>query len=139
MDVGSLIGGGGLVTLILAGGAAVKWWVGRLDSQKDPIPKDQAAMALSASAVELMQAVASEMRAEVGNLRVELSGARGKIGVLENRVSASEGTIEHHERLFGAAMSYIEALLRHIRDGRKQPPPPVPSDIRDLIDPDLHA
>lgn len=138
MDMASVIGGSGLVTVILAVGGGVKWWVGRLDSQKDPIPKDQAAVALSTSAVQLMQSVASELRAEVSELRTELAGVRGTNRVLETRVGAAEGTIQHHETMFGAAMAYIEALLRHIRDGRDQPPPPVPGDLRDLIDPSLH-
>lgn len=138
MDLGSALGGSGLVTLILGIGAGIKWWVGRLDNAKDPIPKDRAAVALSTSAVTLMQAVADEMRAEVSELRTELAGVRGTNRILETRVGAAESTIEHHESMFSAAMSYIEALLRHIRDGREQPAPPVPNDLRDLIDPDLH-
>jgi len=138
MDLGSALGGSGLVTLILGIGAGVKWWVGRRDAAKDPIPKDRAAVALSASAVDLAQAMIDEVRAEMSMLRNELAGVRGTNRVLETRVGAAEGTIQHHETMFGAAMSYIEALLRHIRDGRDQPTPPVPSDLRDLIDPSLH-
>ena len=138
MDLGSAIGGSGIVTLILALGAGIKWWVGRNDAKKDPIPKDQAAVVLSTSAVSLAQAMIDEVRAEMSNLRNELAGVRGGARVTESRLTAAESTIQHHETMFGAAMSYIEALLRHIRDGRNQPAPPVPVDLRDLIDPSLH-
>lgn len=138
MDLGATLGGGGLVALILAIGGGVKWWVGRKDSQKDPIPKDAAAVALSASAVDVMRAVADEMRAELSDVRNELAGVRGGARVTETRLSAAEETIRHHESMFGAAMGYIEALLRHIKAGMTQPTPPVPTDLRDLIDPSLH-
>lgn len=138
MDVGSLIGGGGLVTLILAIGGGVKWWVGRQDKQKDPIPKDAAAVALSASAVEVSQAVLAQVRAEMSDLRTDLAGVRGKNRETESRLSAAEQTIQHHESLFGQALSYIEGLLRHIRDGRPWPPTAAPAELRDLIDPSLH-
>ena len=138
MDIGSVFGGGGLVAIILGFGGAIKWWVGRQDAAKDPIPKDQAAVALSTSAVSLAQAMIDEVRAEMSNLRNELAGVRGGARITESRLTAAESTIQHHETMFGAAMSYIEALLRHIRDGREQPTPPVPSELRDLIDPSLH-
>jgi hypothetical protein len=138
MDIGSFFGGGGIVAVILALGGGVKWWVGRQDARKDPIPKDAAAVALSASAVEVMQTVTAEMRAEMSELRAELSGVRGANRATETRLTAAESTIQHHEHLFGAALSYIEALLRHIRDGKPWPPSPAPADLRDLIDPALH-
>lgn len=138
MDAGSVLGGGGLVTVILALGGGIKWWVGRSDAKKDPIPKDRAAVALSASAVELSQAVLAQVRSEMSELRDELAGERGRTRTLEGRVEVAEGTIAHHEAMFGAAMSYIKELLRHIRDGRPSPAPPVPRDLRDLIDPTLH-
>ena len=138
MDLGSVIGGGGLVTLILAVGGGVKWWVGRKDAQKDPIPKDQAAVALSASAVEVSQAVLTEVRAEMSEMRRELATERNYRHTLEKRVAAAEGTIEHHESMFSAAMGYIESLLRHIRAGLAQPAPPVPRDLTELIDPSLY-
>jgi len=131
MDVGSLIGGGGLVTLILGTGAGVWRWVDRQDKKKDPIPKDAAAVALAQSGVTLMQAVAKD-------LETRLTALSGSNQLLEQRVSAAEGTIAHHEHLFTSAMSYIEALLRHIREGRPWPPSPAPADLRDLIDPTLH-
>jgi len=131
MDAGSALGGGGLISLILAIGAGLKWWIGRKDAQKDPIPKDAAAVALAQSGVTLMQAVARD-------LETRLTALSGSNQLLEQRVSAAEGTIAHHEHLFTSAMSYIEALLRHIREGRPWPPSPAPADLRDLIDPTLH-
>jgi len=138
MDIGSSLSGGGLVALILAIGGGLKWWIGRGDAKKDPIPKDQAAVALSATAVEVSQAVLTQVRSEMSEVRDELATERRNRHGLEERVAAAEGTIRHHESMFGAAMSYIEALLRHIRDGRMEPAPPVPRDLRDLIDPSLH-
>jgi len=130
MDAGSALGGGGLISLILAIGAGLKWWIGRKDSLKDPIPKDAAAVALAQSGVTLMQAVAKD-------LEVRLTALSTSNQKLEQRVSAAEGTIEHHEKLIGAALPYIEALLRHIRDGKSQPPPAIPIEIRAMLDPDL--
>lgn len=138
MDVGSALGGSGLVSVILAIGAGIKWWVGRKDAKKDPIPKDAAAVALSASAVQVSQAVLTEVRAEMSEMRKELAGERSNRHSLEARVESAESTIRHHETLFGAALGYIETLLRHIRDGRMPPAPPAPGDLRDLIDPSLH-
>jgi len=138
MDLGSALGGSGLVTLILAIGGGLKWWVGRKDAQKDPLPKDAAAVALSASSVEVAHAVLNEVRAEMSEMRTELAGERSNRHGLEARVEAAESTIRHHESLFSAAMGYVETLLRHIRDGRMPPAPPVPKDLRDLIDPSLH-
>jgi len=138
MDAGSALGGGGLISVILAIGAGLKWWIGRKDAQKDPIPKDAAAVALSASAVEVMQAVTSEMRAEMSDLRAEVSALRYADRAKEARLGAAESTIQHHESMFGAALSYIDALLRHIRSGKPWPPAPAPADLRDLIDPSLH-
>lgn len=138
MDLGSLIGGGGLVTAILTIGGTIKWWVGRQDAKKDPIPKDAAAVALSASAVQVSQAVLNEVRAEMSLMRGELAAERSNRTALEGRVESAEETIRHHETMFGAAMAYINTLLRHIRDGRMLPAPPVPRDLRDLVDPALH-
>ena len=131
MDAGSALGGGGLISLILAIGAGLKWWIGRKDAQKDPIPKDAAAVALAQSGVTLMQAVAKD-------LETRLTALSGSNQDLEKRVSAAEGTIAHHEHLLTSAMSHIKALLRHIREGKPWPPPPAPADLRDLIDPTLH-
>lgn len=138
MDLGSLIGGGGIVTLILAIGGGIKWWVGRMDARKDPIPKDQAAVALSASAVEVANAVLAQVRAEMAEVRAELATERRNRHGLEGRVGSAEETIRHHESMFSAAMGYIEALLRHIRAGLPTPAPPVPGDLTDLIDPSLY-
>src|SRR5690349_10042328 len=97
MDAGSVLGGGGLVTLILAVGGGLKWWIGRQDAAKDPIPKDQAAVALSTSAVTLAQSMIGELRAEMIDLRTELAGVRGGARITESRLSAAEQTIQHHE------------------------------------------
>lgn len=128
-NIGTVITG--LVALLGAVGSGYAWIKNRQDKAKDPIPKDSAAVALSASAVAVSQSVINDVVARMN----EMSG-RNKI--LENRITAAEGTIEHHERLFGAALSYIESLLRHIRDGKPWPPTPAPGELRDMIDPDLH-
>ena len=88
-------------------------------------------MALSASAIEVSQVVLAQVRAEMSVLSSDLSSVRG-------RLSAAEATIQHHESIVGAALGYIEALLSHIRNRNSQQAPPVPPDLRDLIDPSLH-
>lgn len=127
-NIGTVIGS--IVGLLGALGTAYAWVINRRDKNKDPIPKESAAVALSASAVALSQTLLKDLDARMTQMN-------GRNQILENRVAAAEQSIEHHERIFGAAMTYIEALLRHIRDGRKRPPPPVPTEIRDLIDPEL--
>jgi hypothetical protein len=111
-------------------GTGVAWVLRRRDSQKDPIPKDAAAVALAQSGVNLMQGVAQRLDSE-------LSDVRGKLAISDRRLSAAEETLTEHERVFGIAFGYIDALLRHIRDGKPPPAPPAPADLRDLIDPEL--
>lgn len=123
MDIGSVLGGGGLVTVILAAGGGIKWWVGRQDARKDPIPKDQAAVALASSGVSLMQAVADELKAQMADLRHELTDLRSE-----------QVSMRAH---LGAAVRHIEQLLRAWpKSGPSRPP--LPEDLRDLIDPALH-
>lgn len=130
MDVGSFMGGSGIVGVILAIGGGIRWWVGRRDNLKDPIPKADAAAALNSQAVALMQSVAADMEKRFSSLN-------GRNQLLENRVSAAEQTLEMLEQKLQAAAHYIEDVWRRARVGA-WPLPPVPSELRDLIDPDLH-
>lgn len=123
MDIGAALGGGGIVAIILAVGGGIQWWVGRQDAKKDPIPKDQAAVALASSGVSLMQAVADELKAQMADLRHELTDLR----VEQTQMRATQRM----------SLQFIELLLRAWpKDGPTRPP--LPEDLRDLIDPALH-
>ena len=123
MDIGAALGGGGIVAIILAVGGGIQWWVGRQDAKKDPIPKDQAAVALASSGVSLMQEVANELRAQMSDLRHEVTDLRSE----QVRMRAN----------LGAALDFIERVMRAWpKSGPTRPP--LPADLRDLIDPALH-
>ena len=105
-------------------GLAVGWWFRRRDSQKDPIPKESAAVALATSGVALMQTVADR-------LDERLKGLEAEVGELRRE--------QVHMRLtLSAAARYIEKLLRWAKSDTRPPIPHLPDDLRDLIDPSLH-
>lgn len=145
----------GVVTLLVSGGG-VTWWVSRRDRQKDPIPKEKAAVALSESAVTIMQGVTDELRTELAREReyraAEVASLRQDQAQLRR---AQEAAREAHEQTrreledtrtdvrwlretLGVAAAYIEKLLRWARSESRPPIPPLPSDLRTLIDPSLY-
>ena len=135
MDIGSLFGGGGLVALILATGGGIRWWVKRHDDKLDPIPKSEAAMALAQSGVALMQGVADELREEMSRVKAD---AASQGDTLRTEVDGLRGDVQHLRLTLTAAARYIERLLRWAKSDTRPPIPPLPSDLRDLIDPSLH-
>lgn len=145
----------GVVTLLVSGGG-VTWWVSRRDTQKDPIPKEKAAVALSESAVTIMQGVADELRAELAREREYRSGEVASLREDQAKLKqAQEAADEAHQltrreleetrtdvqwlrATLGVAAAYIEKLLRWARSESRPPIPPLPSDLRNLIDPSLY-
>jgi len=121
-DPTSLIGS--IVALLGATGGGIAWMVRRRDAKKDPIPKESAAVALAQSGVSLMQGVADRLDVELGEVRSELGDLKGDV----QRLTLT----------LGAAARYIERLLRWAKSDTRPPIPPLPSDLRDLIDPSLH-
>lgn len=121
-DLTSLIGP--VVGLLGAIGGGVAWLVRRRDQAKDPIPKESAAVALAQSGVSIMQGVADRLESRVIALEGEVVNLKGDVGRLTLTL--------------GAAARYIERLLRWAKSESRPPIPPLPSELRDLIDPSLH-
>lgn len=144
----------GVVTLLVSGGG-VTWWVSRRDTQKDPIPKEKAAIALSESAVTIMQGVTDELRtelqrereyrtAEVASLRQDLTKVKQDQEVAyeahqqtRRELEDTRTDVQWLRETLGIAAAYIEKLLRWARSESRPPIPPLPSDLRSLIDPSL--
>lgn len=128
-DIGGLIGA--VVGALGAIGGGVAWLVRRRDSKKDPIPKESAAVALAQSGVALMQGVADRLEGDIGDLRNEVASQRDEIGDLRGDLHSLRVTL-------GAAARYIERLLHWAKSESRPPVPPLPVELRDLIDPALH-
>jgi hypothetical protein len=61
-----------------------------------------------------------------------------RINTLEGEVVELRGEQAHMRLTLSAAARYIERLLRWAKSESRPPIPPLPSDLRDLIDPALH-
>ncbi|GAB3889243.1 hypothetical protein [Terrabacter terrigena] len=132
---------GALVTLLIAGGGGLGYLIRRRDNQKDPIPKQSAAVATSAEAVEMMRGVASDFRQDIKDLRADLSNVKLEAQAnqlrLEGQVVSLASSVETLDSSLSAALRYIEQLIRYLRSGAHGPEPAVPGELRDLIDPML--
>lgn len=133
---------GAIVTFLTTLGGAIAWLVRRRDGQKDPIPKESAAVALANSSVSIMQGIADRLMAEVADLRAELATERQTNAQdrdeLRAQVTELSGDVGNLRSMFGVATGYIERLLRWSRADSRPPAPPLPAALRDHIDPALH-
>lgn len=134
------IGGmvGVLVTALSVIGGGIAFLIRRRDAQKDPIPKESAAVALSKDAVAIMAGVADELREDGANLRRELGTVRAELAGVRRDQMATQQTLSMLQASLAAAARHIEAMYRWARDGATPPPPLIPDALRDLIDPSLH-
>ena len=135
MDQGAVAA---LVTLILGIGSGIGWYVRRRDNRKDPVPKQSVALAQADSSVALMGLLRDEMRKDMTTLRSELEEVKAAAKAATTRVASLEETVETLDDSLTDAVRYIEALLRHMRNGSRGPAPTIPERLRGLIDPMLH-
>lgn len=147
---------GAIVTLLSVVGGGVAWWVRRHDAQKDPIPKESAVVALADSAVTIMRGVTDELRAELAHereyrasetaiLRDDLSKVKKAQEAADTAHAQTRRELEETRTdvqwlraTLGIAAAYIERLLRWARSESRPPIPPLPPDLRNLIDPSLY-
>jgi hypothetical protein len=116
-----------LVPLVLAIGGGLSWFISRRDKNKDPLPKQQAELAIAQQALGIVTAAAEFSSAEARALRSRVTKLEGDRDEDRTRITRLEG-------LFARAVTYIEKLLRAW--GAPRPPEP-PADLHDLIDPAL--
>ena len=135
MDQGAVAA---LVTLILAIGGGIRWYVGRRDNRKDPVPKESAALAMADQSVTIMGGVLAKINEELSRVAAEAKEAKAEAKSALARVSSLEETVETLDDSLTDAVRYIEALLRHMRNGSQGPAPTIPERLRGLIDPMLH-
>lgn len=128
---------GGIVTLLGVVGSGIAWIYNRRDKAKDPIPKQSAAILLADQSVTIAQKMLGDLSADVTSVRREIADVKRDASHTKARLSATEHTLELLEQKLQAAVHYIEDVWRRARVGA-WPLPPVPAELRDLIDPDLH-
>src|SRR5438128_12432736 len=114
-----------IVTALGSLGGAIAWYVRRRDSQKDPIPKETAAVPLAQSGVALMHGVAERLDADLASVRAELVEVREEMAECRSDVQRLTDTL-------GAAVRYIERLLRWDKSETRGPRPPLPTELHDL-------
>lgn len=153
-----------LVTLLSLIGAGIAFLLRRRDSQKDPIPKESAAVALAQSSISIMQGIAdrqgaeieaerkmrasdrAEHKAEMTQLHLEMSALHARQKSTEDQLKSTQAELAETRAditwlrdTLGVAASYIEKLLRWARSDSRPPLPPLPEKLRTLIDPSLHT
>lgn len=127
-----------LITLILAAGGGLRWWLTRRDS-KSPIPTATAEAALVAQLVGLSGDTLDDMRSDIKDQREQLRVQREDREADRLRLDEMNAKLDQMTRLFSVSTTFIEAMLRWADDGSKPPPPTLPALLHQAIDPSLHA
>ena len=127
----------GVVSVLTTLGLGIAWLVRRRDTNKDPIPKQSAAVSLADAAVTVAQGMLNDLRSDMSAVRLEVVEVKRDAAKTKDRLTATEQTLELLDQKLQAAVHYIEDVWRRARVGA-WPLPPVPTELRDLIDPDLH-
>lgn len=133
-------GPGAIVGILSAIGTAIAWYVARRDRAKDPIPKAAAEIQLAQAALGVIQDAADFSRQNVVDLRADAKADRERIKQLEADREVDRARLTRLETLLSHAASYIEALLRWAREitvPPNNPIPPLPSQLHELVDPQL--
>jgi hypothetical protein len=123
-----------LVPLVLAAGGAVSWLISRRDKRKDPLPKQQAELAIAQQALGIVTEAAAFSAAEASGLRERVVKLEADREEDREAREVDRARISRLEGLFARAVSYIETLLRAW--GSPKPPQP-PAELHELIDPAL--
>jgi hypothetical protein len=134
-----------IVTVVTAVGTVIAFLVRRRDTQKDPIPKQAAAMALAEQSIGIAAGTMADQQRQITALRGDVEALHAKHELAIERANTLEKDLTNLGSKFAtlqatltAAAGYIESLLRHIRSGLTGPSPKLPADLRELIDPSLH-
>jgi hypothetical protein len=131
---------GGLVTLLSLIGGGAAWLIRRRDSNKDPIPKAAAEMAIAQQALEIITESAAWTRADAVGLRARVAKLEADREEDRARLGDADDRMTRLERLLSQAASYIEALLRWAQvmpTVPDKPIPPLPTQLHELVDPEL--
>lgn len=120
-----------VVTLILAIGGGVRWWVLRRDS-KSPI-------STASAEATLMTQIMGVSGETLDQLREDIRDLRRRADVAQEKADEQGRQMDQIRRLFTAATTYIETLLRWVRAGADPPPPALPFILHEVIDPELHS
>lgn len=143
-------------TLFITLGGGIAWLVRRHDNKKDPLPREQAEVAVAAANVGLLSQVNLRLGEDHKRLSEELEGmrlrhkqemeqVRTELGEVRKRALRNDGQIadlqESHGRmkvLFSSATDFIEELLRWMHEGMSGTRPPLPANLRQFVDETLH-
>lgn len=119
-------------------GSGIGWLIARHDKKKDPLPKAAAEVALAREALGIVSESAQTLKEDLARIKADREEDRTRIDQLEKDGVADRARISRLESLLSHAASYIEALLRWAHGLRGAPkPPPLPSELHDLVDPHL--
>lgn len=108
-----------VVTLVLALGSAIAWWVKRRDTKADPIPRSAAEVAMSRQALGIIQASAKRLEADVKRLSEDREADRCRIDALEASM---------HD-LRSSWTTWYSDLRDRWHHHREQPNPPSPPQL----------
>lgn len=160
MEISDLSWLAGVSALLATLGGGVAWLVKRHDSKKDPLPREQAEVAVAAANVGLLSEVNVRLGEEsrrqatkLDSMEAELLAVNERAVTAEARADEAQRTAEHNQReiadlqesqgslkaLFGSATGFIEELLRWVHDGMPGAAPALPSNLRAFIDHSLHG
>lgn len=126
-----------IVSLLLAVGSGIAWLVKRRDAAKDPIPKQAAELALAEQALGIIRESRDALREDVNRLKGERDEHRTRLDAQQEQIDGLRQAMDQVKHLLSHATRYIETLLRWAYAGAPPPPPSVPLDLHDLIDPSL--
>lgn len=126
-----------LVSAVLALGSGIAWFVKRRDAAKDPIPKHAAELAVAEQALGIIQESRDTLNEDVKRLKAESKEDRERLDAQQAQIDGLREAMDQVKNLLSHATRYIETLLRWAYAGAAPPPPSVPLDLHDLIDPSL--
>ena len=112
-----------VVTLVLALGSAIAWWVKRRDTKSDPIPRSAAEVAMSRQALGIIQASAKRLEEDVKRLSADREADRLARETDRCRIDALEAGMAELRSSWTTWYSDLRDRWHHHRE---QPNPPAP-------------
>ncbi len=127
-----------LISAFVALSGVAAWLIRRRDKRKDPILRTSAELAMAKQALNIIQSSRDVLVDDVERLKTDSTEHRASIVALEAQVNSQTVALDHFRTMLTQASGFIEVMLRWARAGSPPPPPVLPVDLYELIDPVLH-